>query len=351
MVESIEELRAELARQKEQQELLKLKEELAKIKAENERMASAGAAADADAPAPEEKKKKKKEKKAKKAKTEMTEKTPEPTSAKEAEEARELAALQAELAAVRSETSKLEGGAQERPKKRAEAPSKAPAPPAGASQETQYVRRAYVGGLPYSSTAASVSSYFADSCGPVLDVQLKDFEDSPGKFCGIAFVTFEDEDALGRALQMDGCEHAEDARCRLKVRRDQTANRRPPPPRKEGSLTIYAGNMGWDVTKDDVHAYFADGQGCAVANVRYHTDQETGNFRGFCHVEFDDEASLQKALACAGTKWRGRDLRISHSETAKKRPGDAAAKGGKGGGRGRGRGRGGGGDRKRARTG
>ena len=178
-----------------------------------------------------------------------------------------------------------------------------------------------------------MSSYFANACGEVRRVDLKDFDDTPGKFCGIAFVTFGDEDALQRALNLDGSAYEDDERCRLKVRRDQTANRRPPPERKAGSLTVYAGNMGWDTSRDDVAAYFAD-QGCAVANLRYHTDADTGNFRGFCHVEFADEASLDAALACAGTKWRGRDLRISHSETAKKRP----AEGGKGGKGGRGRG-------------
>ena len=313
----LEDLRAELAAQQEQQELLKLKEELAKIKRENAALeAEGGGAASARATPAAAPPKKKKSKKAKKAPS--------------AEEAAELAALQKELAAVPGETSRLESGDA---KPAAAKPAAAKPAAAGPKSDDAYVRRAYVGGLPYSSTEASVSSYFADACGEVRRVDLKDFDDTPGKFCGIAFVTFGDEDALQRALNLDGSAYEDDERCRLKVRRDQTANRRPPPERKAGSLTVYAGNMGWDTSRDDVAAYFAD-RGCAVANLRYHTDADTGNFRGFCHVEFEDEASLDAALACAGTKWRGRDLRISHSETAKKRP----AEGGKGGKGGRGRG-------------
>ena len=53
--------------------------------------------------------------------------------------------------------------------------------------------------------------------------------------------------------------------------------------------------------------------------LRYHTEPETDRFRGFCHVELADEASLETALALAGTRFAGRELRISHSETAKKR--------------------------------
>ncbi|KAH8051705.1 RNA binding-protein [Aureococcus anophagefferens] len=155
----IEDLRAELAAQQEQQELLKLKEELAKIKREN-------------------------------------------------------AALETKA-----------GGAGGAPATPAAAPPKKKnggGPAADPKSDDAYVRRAYVGGLPYSSTEASVSSYFANACGEVRRVDLKDFDDTPGKFCGIAFVTFGDEDALQRALNLDGSAYEDDERCRLK-----TAKKRP----------------------------------------------------------------------------------------------------------------------------
>ncbi|KAK7249643.1 RNA binding protein [Aureococcus anophagefferens] len=243
----IEDLRAELAAQQEQQELLKLKEELAKIKRENAALETkAGGAGGAPATPAAAPPKKKKSKKAKKAPS--------------AEEAAELAALQKELAA------------------RAAKPGAA-----DPKSDDAYVRRAYVGGLPYSSTEASVSSYFANACGEVRRVDLKDFDDTPGKFCGIAFVTFGDEDALQRALNLDGSAYEDDERCRLK--------------------------------------------GCAVANLRYHTDADTGNFRGFCHVEFEDGAG--RGGACADQAARPRPAHL-HSETAKKRPAEGG-KGGKGG--------------------
>ncbi|KAH8072444.1 RNA binding-protein [Aureococcus anophagefferens] len=229
----IEDLRAELAAQQEQQELLKLKEELAKIKRENAALETkAGGAGGTPATPAAAPPKKKKSKKAKKAPS--------------AEEAAELAALQKELAAVTGETSRLESG-----------DAKPAARLAGGGPQ---VRRR----LRLRRHARQVLRHRSR--------------------------TFGDEDALQRALNLDGSAYEDDERCRLK--------------------------------------------GCAVANLRYHTDADTGNFRGFCHVEFEDEASLEAALACAGTKWRGRDLRISHSETAKKRP----AEGGKGGKGGRGRG-------------
>ncbi|KAH8043569.1 RNA binding-protein [Aureococcus anophagefferens] len=215
----IEDLRAELAAQQEQQELLKLKEELAKIKRENAALETKAGGAGGTPATPRRRRRRRT--------AASRRRTPSPTTPT------------------------------------CGAPTSAACP---------------------SSTEASVSSYFANACGEVRRVDLKDFDDTPGKFCGIAFVTG-DEDALQRALNLDGSAYEDDERCRLK--------------------------------------------GCAVANLRYHTDADTGNFRGFCHVEFEDEASLEAALACAGTKWRGRDLRISHSETAKKRPAEGKGRQGR----------------------
>ena len=80
---------------------------------------------------------------------------------------------------------------------------------------------------------------------------------------------------------------------------------------------MYVGNMAWDASKPEVEGMLTEG-GCAVASMRYHTDAGTGKFRGFVHAELADESSLANTLALAGTRWRGRELRVSHSETGRK---------------------------------
>jgi RNA recognition motif-containing protein len=241
----------------------------------------------------------------------------------------EAAKLRAELEAVEQETSALTGAPPppEKKKRKKDKKTKADAPvdapPAckkePASDGAPPARRAYVGGLPFDATEESVANYFSTLCGDLEKVEIQCFEDNPERCCGIAYVTFVEPDALDRALTLDGESFKGDGRT-MKIRRDRTGNkpRRPPPPRVAGSLTVYVGNMPWAASKEEVEAMLSDA-GCAVSSMRYHTDAETGQFRGFVHAELADESSLSNALALAGTRWRGRELRVSHSETGKKR--------------------------------
>ncbi len=235
----------------------------------------------------------------------------------------EAAKLRAELEAVEQETSALTGAPPPEKKRKKDKKAKKakaePAPAAPADADAPPARRAYVGGLPFDATEESVANYFETLCGDLEKVEIQCFEDNPDRCCGIAYVTFVEPDSLDRALTLDGESFKGDGRT-MKIRRDRTGNkpRRPPPPRIAGSLTVYVGNMPWAASKEEVEAMLSDA-GCAVSSMRYHTDAETGQFRGFVHAELADESSLSNALALAGTRWRGRELRVSHSETGRKR--------------------------------
>ena len=235
----------------------------------------------------------------------------------------EAAKLRAELEAVEQETSALTGSPPPEKKRKKDKKAKKakaePAPAAPADADAPPARRAYVGGLPFDATEESVANYFETLCGDLEKVEIQCFDDNPERCCGIAYVTFVEPDSLDRALTLDGESFKGDGRT-MKIRKDRTGNkpRRPPPPRVAGSLTVYVGNMPWAASKEEVEAMLSDA-GCAVSSMRYHTDAETGQFRGFVHAELADESSLANALALAGTRWRGRELRVSHSETGKKR--------------------------------
>lgn len=48
--------------------------------------------------------------------------------------------------------------------------------------------------------------------------------------------------------------------------------------------------------------------------VRLHTDKESGRSKGYAHVHFPDEASLEKAVAKNGTDFYGRNLKIGFAQ-------------------------------------
>lgn len=76
----------------------------------------------------------------------------------------------------------------------------------------------------------------------------------------------------------------------------------------DGYNRIYIGNLSWDITEDDLRKLFAD---CTVTSIRFGKDKETGEFKGYAHVEFADALSLKTALKLDQTIVYGRPVKIS----------------------------------------
>ncbi len=101
-------------------------------------------------------------------------------------------------------------------------------------------------------------------------------------------------------------------------------------------MSIYVGNLSYDVTQDDLNEVFAEYG--SVTRVHLPTDRETGRPRGFAFVEMSKEEEETAAIdALDGAEWMGRDLKVNK---AKPRENNRSGGGGYGGGGGR---RGGGG--------
>jgi RNA recognition motif-containing protein len=98
----------------------------------------------------------------------------------------------------------------------------------------------------------------------------------------------------------------------------------------ESFMSIYVGNLSYDVTQDDLNAVFAEYG--TVKRVQLPLDRETGRPRGFGFVEMSTEAEETAAIeALDGAEWMGRDLRVNKAKPREERSGS----GGGGGGRGR----------------
>lgn len=95
---------------------------------------------------------------------------------------------------------------------------------------------------------------------------------------------------------------------------------------------LFIGNLGFDVTSQELEALFAQAGSCESAAVI--TDRETGRSRGFGFVEMASNGEAQNAIQqFDGHEFKGRPLKVNE---AREREG-----GGGGGFRGGGGGRGG----------
>ncbi|KAH6797109.1 hypothetical protein C2S52_021663 [Perilla frutescens var. hirtella] len=168
-------------------------------------------------------------------------------------------------------------------------------------------QKVYVGGIPYYSTEDDIRSYF-EGCGTITCIDCMTFPDT-GKFRGIAIITFKTEAATKRALALDGSDMGG---LFLKVQpyKSDKVNKLPnfSPSVMEGYNRIYVGNLSWDITENDLRNIFAE---CSIKSIRFGEDKETGEFKGYAHVDLADSLSVNAALKLDQTVVCGRPVRIT----------------------------------------
>ncbi len=78
-------------------------------------------------------------------------------------------------------------------------------------------------------------------------------------------------------------------------------------------MSIYVGNLSYEVTQEDLSAVFAEYG--AVKRVQLPTDRETGRMRGFGFVEMETDDQESAAIeALDGAEWMGRDLKVNKAK-------------------------------------
>ena len=75
-------------------------------------------------------------------------------------------------------------------------------------------------------------------------------------------------------------------------------------------MSIYVGNLSYEVTKEDLTTVFEEYG--TVSRVSLPSDRETGRPRGFGFVEMGSEDEETKAIeSLDGAEWMGRELRVN----------------------------------------
>ncbi|XP_028759151.1 protein gar2-like [Neltuma alba] len=184
----------------------------------------------------------------------------------------------------------------------------------GSGQIADVPTKVYVGGIPYYSTDDDIRSYF-QGCGTITEIDCMTFPET-GKFRGIALISFKTEAAAKRALALDGSDMGG---LFLKIQpykatRTVKGSDFTPKP-VEGYNRIYVGNLSWDITEDQLRTLFSN---CSISSIRFGMDKETGEFRGYAHVDLTDSQSVKTALSLDQKVMCGRPVRITCAVPLKK---------------------------------
>jgi len=96
-------------------------------------------------------------------------------------------------------------------------------------------------------------------------------------------------------------------------------------------MSIYVGNLSYEVTQDTLTAVFAEYG--SVKRVQLPTDRETGQLRGFGFVEMGTDAEETAAIdALDGAEWMGRNLKVNKAKPREDRGPSGGRRGNTGGG-------------------
>jgi nucleolin len=180
-----------------------------------------------------------------------------------------------------------------------------------------------VSGMPYETTEADIKNFFKD-CGEIKEIDMPLWEDS-GRSKGFANLTFESTDAAQKCIAMNNATMGERwLKIESYVEKPKRTYDNTPSAKPEGCTCVFVGNLSYDIDEESMKAAFKD---CGeVTNIRWGMDRDSGDFKGYGHVEFATTEATDKAVAMAGEMILGRAIRV---DFAKGRTNSPSRSGGK----------------------
>ena len=184
--------------------------------------------------------------------------------------------------------------------------------------------RVFVGALSYECTEDAVREFFAH-CGEIVDLYMpmNDWGDKPK---GHAFITFNSDEGAAAACEKH---EAEFLGRWLRVNYAPKQNLAEwgstpsaPTEKPDGCTSVFIGNLSWNVDNDALWVHFQDVG--VIHEARVAIDRESGQSRGFGHVDFVDTNACTRAVEEKnGSLLDTRDIRVDYA-------GGSGGSGGKG---------------------
>lgn len=156
----------------------------------------------------------------------------------------------------------------------------------------------YISGLPTLCTNDDLHRLF-QHCGEILTTSVPPGE---GQSRGFGFVTFASNEGAQEACKMNGSQHlGRILKVQLSWQKGETSRK------VETKTTIFVGNLSFYTTESSLYEFF-NGVG-DIKTVRLAKD-ESGNVKGYAHIEFFFPHQAYEALKLNETLLNGRPVRI-----------------------------------------
>jgi len=194
----------------------------------------------------------------------------------------------------------------------------------------------YVRGLPWKANEDEVREYFS-TCGEIISIEMPIMDD--GRSSGTAIINFKTKQACETCLELNGSDF-NGRWLNIKYSTPKPIwSPREPSQKVDGCTTVFVGNLSFQIDENTLREAF--GECGEITQVRFAEDRETGQFKGFGHIEFAKTESTNLAVKMTGTNIMGRPVRVDFANPRKNTFAGGRGRGpGKKGGRGHDGGRG-----------
>ena len=142
------------------------------------------------------------------------------------------------------------------------------------------------------------------------------YRDTPNNTSYTAIIDFKDSAGAAASMEQNGADFG-GRWLNIKYSSDKPVTApREASQKEEGCVTVFVGNLSFNIDEDTVRETFKD---CGeISMIRFAEDRETGQFKGFGHVEFVETEATDKAVELAGTYVMDRPIRVDYANDRRK---------------------------------